>query len=262
MSAPVALITGAAGGIGAAVARRFFVGGWQLILTDQDEGRLRQTCNGLPGTVMVVADIRTQPACAKLVADGLAQIKTSQLDCLVNAAGVWREGPAETMTAADVDLVLDVNLKGTFFVSATAIPHLRHTQGCIINLSSDAGLQGNLGASAYCASKGGVSLFTKALALELAPDGIRVNAVCPGDVATPMLQFQASRYGNGDPQRYLQNLLSKYPQSQGSGHGTATSARFIRPEEVAELVWFLAQPTAAAITGANLSIDFGLSAGK
>jgi NAD(P)-dependent dehydrogenase (short-subunit alcohol dehydrogenase family) len=140
-----------------------------------------------------------------------------------------------------------------YFVSSAAIPHLRPTGGCICNLSSDAGMQGNAGAAVYCASKGGVSNLTRALALELAPAGVRVNAVCPGDIDTPMLAYQAQTFGGGDPEGYLRRLRAGYPQGD--------SARFLRAEEVAELIWFLAQPHAAGITGANLSIDFGLSAG-
>jgi NAD(P)-dependent dehydrogenase (short-subunit alcohol dehydrogenase family) len=165
---------------------------------------------------------------------------------------VWHEGDTAATTEADFDRVIDVNLKGTYFVSAAAIAHLEATRGCIVNLSSDAGIQGNSGAAAYCASKGGVSVFTKALALELAPRGVRVNAVCPGDVDSPMLRGQARDYGGGE-QQYLDRLLAGYPQCR--------NARFITPAEVAEFVWFLCQPEAAAITGANLSIDFGLSAG-
>ena len=105
----------------------------------------------------------------------------------------------------------------------------------------------------YCASKGGVSVLTKALALELAPRGVRVNAVCPGDVDSPMLHGQAASFGGDGPQAYLDRLLAGYPQGPRS--------RFVQPAEVAELVWFLCQPAATPITGANLSIDFGLSAG-
>ena len=149
---------------------------------------------------------------------------------------------------------MDVNLNVTFFLCSATIPHLKATQGAIVNISSDAGHQGNLGAAAYCASKGGVTIFTKALALELAPHGVRANVVSPGDVDTPMLRFQAERYGGGDPQAYLAGLLAKYPQG--------ARARFIRPEEIAELVFYLCTPAAAAITGADLAIDQGYSAGK
>ncbi|MGH2843682.1 MAG: SDR family NAD(P)-dependent oxidoreductase, partial [Solirubrobacteraceae bacterium] len=175
------------------------------------------------------------------------------LTAVVNAAGVWTEGASENTTEVEWDTVLGVNLKGLFFVCAAAIPHLAQSSGSIVNLSSDAGIQGNNGAAVYCASKGGVTNLTRALALELAPRGVRVNAVCPADVDTPMLATQASRFGNGDPDGYLRALLEHYPQRNG--------ARFVRADEVAELVWYLTQPVAAAITGTNLSIDFGLSAG-
>jgi NAD(P)-dependent dehydrogenase (short-subunit alcohol dehydrogenase family) len=155
----------------------------------------------------------------------------------------------------DFDIVFDVNVKALYFMSAAAIPYLRATAGLIVNLSSDAGLQGNTGAALYCASKGAVSLFTKALALELAPMGVRVNAICPGDVASPMLQFQAETYGGGDPAGYYARLLAGYPQGAGR-------ARFVTPDEVAALIEYLAKPEAAPITGASLSIDFGYSAGK
>ena len=95
--------------------------------------------------------------------------------------------------------------------------------------------------------------MTKALALDLAPSGVRCNSISPGDVATPMLNFQAERYGEGDPAGYLQDLLAKYPQDE--------QARFIQPEEVAELAFFLCQPAARSITGADMAIDCGVSAG-
>ena len=127
-------------------------------------------------------------------------------------------------------------------------------RGAIVNISSDAGRQGNLNAAAYCASKGAVTLFTKALALELAPHEVRANVVSPADVRTPMLQFQAERYGGGDTDGYYRALLDKYPQG--------ARARFIEPAEVAELVHYLCSPAAASITGADFPIDRGYSAGK
>ena len=131
------------------------------------------------------------------------------------------------MTEADWDRVVDVNLKGTFFACSRAIPELKKTEGCIINLSSDAGVVGTPETAVYTASKGGVSLMTKSLALELAPYLVRVNAVCPADIMTPMLQYQADTYGGGDPEGYFKRLLASYSQGE--------KARFITPEEVAEL---------------------------
>jgi NAD(P)-dependent dehydrogenase (short-subunit alcohol dehydrogenase family) len=251
VTAPVVLVSGAGGGIGAATVRRFAAAGWRVVALDLDDAALAR----LPAEGVVArlrGDIRTADACRVLVDQAVAA--AGRLDALVNAAGVWREGPVEECSEADFDAVVDVNLKGTFFLCSAAIPHLKATQGAIVNISSDAGRQGNLGAAAYCASKGGVTLFTKALALELAPHGVRANVVSPGDVDTPMLRFQAERYGGGDPAGYLAGLLAKYPQG--------ARARFIRPEEIAELAFFLCAPAAAAITGADLAIDQGYSAGK
>ena len=251
MNAPVVLVSGAGGGIGAATVRRFAAAGWRVVALDLDDAALAR----LPDEGVVArlrGDIRTADSCRELVVQAVAA--AGRLDALVNAAGVWREGPVEECSEADFDAVVDVNLKGTFFLCSAAIPQLKVTQGAIVNISSDAGRQGNLGAAAYCASKGGVTLFTKALALELAPHGVRANVVSPGDVDTPMLRFQAEHYGGGDPAGYLAGLLAKYPQGE--------RARFIRPEEIAELAFYLCSPAAAAITGADLAIDQGYSAGK
>lgn len=245
----VVLVTGAAGGIGSATMQRFLAGGWFVVAVDVVPVVTLPEHTDL--VHMVLADLRSVEACRGAVAQGVAW--AGRLDAVVNAAGVWTEGPAAQTTEAEWDRVIDLNLKGLYFTSTAAIPHLAATDGCIVNLSSDAGVQGNAGAAVYCASKGGVSLLTKALALELAPQGIRVNAVCPGDVDSPMLHGQAARFGGDDPDAYLAKLCAGYPQG--------ADARFIRPDEVAELIWFLAQPFAAAITGANISIDFGLSAG-
>ena len=251
MSTPVVLVSGAAGGIGSAVVRRFAAAGWRIAATDLDAGGLERLAVEAV-VARIVADVRHADDCRRVVEASVAA--AGRLDALVNAAGVWREGPVESCSEADFDAVVDVNLKGTFFLCAAAIPHLKAARGAIVNVSSDAGRQGNTGAAAYCASKGGVTLFTKALALELAPDGVRANVVSPGDVDTPMLRFQAERYGGDDRDGYLRGLLAKYPQG--------AAARFIRPEEVAELVWFLCSPAASAITGADMAIDQGYSAGK
>ncbi len=251
MAEPVALVTGAGGGIGGAAARRFARGGWRVAASDREAGSLAGLGEelGAARVATPTADLRRVDACRAMVEAAVAA--GGRLDCLVNAAGLWTEGPAELTREEDFDRVLDVNLKGLFFLSAAAIPHLEKTGGSIVNLSSDAGLQGNTGAAVYCASKGAVSNLTRALALELAPRGMRVNAVCPGDVDTPMLRGQAD--SSPDPKAYLERLLAGYPQQR--------HARFLRADEVAELIFYLAQPAAAGITGANLSIDFGLSAG-
>ncbi len=255
MTAPgkVVLVTGAGGGIGGAVARRFAAAGWRPVLTDLGAATLAAVAAEAGGAPFRAADLRRRAACIEVVA--WAVDRMGRLDGLVNAAGVWREGPTAETSEEDFDVVFDVNVKGLYFMTAAAIPHLKASEGFVVNLSSDAGLQGNTGAAAYCASKGAVALFTKALALELAPDGVRVNAVCPGDVASPMLEFQANTYGGGDAAGYLARLLAGYPQGP-------KRARFIKPDEIAALVEYLSRPEALPITGTTLSIDFGYSAGK
>lgn len=240
----VVLVTGAAGGVGSAVAERFSNGGWRVVGTDRP-GPRATTDAWIPADLLDIEAIR------EMVAQAAAT--HGRLDCVVNAAGLWTEGPSEATSEDEWDRVVGVNLKGLYFVTAAAIPHLKDAQGCVVNVSSDAGVQGNAGAAVYCASKGGVSNLTRALALELAPHGVRVNAVCPGDVDTPMLAGQARDFGEGDPAGYVARLRSGYPQGERT--------RFLRADEVAEVVWFLAQPAAAGVTGANWSIDFGLSAG-
>ncbi len=253
MSDPVVLVTGAAGGMGREISRRFARDGWRVAATDLDDAALNALAADVPLLAQVPADLRIPDACYGVLAESLSR-SGGRLDALVNAAGVWREGPVETFSEDDFDLLLDVNLKATFFMCAAVIPVLRRSRGSIVNISSDAGRQGNTGAAAYCASKGAVTMFTRALALDLAPDLVRANVVSPGDTATPMLDFQAERYGGGNPAAYKAALLAKYPQGD--------RARFIGPEEVAELVFFLCQPQAAAITGADFPIDLGYSAGK
>jgi NAD(P)-dependent dehydrogenase (short-subunit alcohol dehydrogenase family) len=252
----VVLVTGAAGGIGKAVARRFLAAGAQVFAADVRADLLAAALAELgetPGATIypIEADVSVVADCARMVAVAVAG--GGRLDALVNCAGLWVEGPTETMTEDDWERVVSVNLKGTFFCCRYAIPELRKTQGCIVNVSSDAGVVGTPETAVYAASKGGVSLLTKSLALELAPDLVRVNAVCPADVMTPMLRYQADMFGGGDPEGYLKRLLGSYAQGE--------RARFIRPDEVGELVYYLAGEQAAPITGALLSIDFGTSAG-
>ena len=251
-SARVALITGGASGIGRATADRLARDGFHLALADIDAAGLDKAVGtlGAEAAVAVPTDVRSFEACAAAVATAVGRF--GRLDVLVNCAGVWVEGPTDTMTEADWDRVVDVNLKGTFAMCRSAIPALEATRGCIVNVSSDAGLWGNKGAAIYSASKGGVTVLSKALAVELAERGIRVNAVCPGDVDSPMIRYQAETFGGGDPDGYLAKLLEAYPQRP---------PRFIRPDEVAELIAYLCSEKAAPITGAAISIDFGLTAG-
>lgn len=249
------LITGGCGGVGKATAGRFLSEGANVMLADINETQLKEVIeelSPLEGRVhSCLSDVTKVSDCETAVAETIKAF--GRLDVLINAAGVWTEGDSAKSTEKEWDWVMDVNLKGTYFMCSRAIPELKKTRGCIVNLSSDAGLMGLRGAAIYCASKGGVVLLTKALAIELAPDLVRVNAVCPTDIMTPMLEYQANTYGKGDPEAYYKNLLSYYPQGE--------RARFIEANEVAELIFFLASDGAQPITGAALPMDFGTTAG-
>lgn len=246
-AAKTVLVTGAAGGVGGAVARLLGRLGAEVVATDLPGTAL----DALPCAQRFPADLRHVAQCEAVIAQTLAAC--GKLDALVNAAGVWVEGPSATASEADWSRVIDVNLKAAFFLSSRAIPALAQTRGTIVTIASDAGIMGNAGAAIYCASKGGVVLMTRALARELAPQGIRVLALCPSDIDSPMLAFQAARYGDGDPAAYLSRLLDLYPQG--------ASARFLTVEEVAAQTAFLLSPASAGVTGASVMVDFGLTAG-
>lgn len=253
---PVVVVTGAASGMGFATAHRYAAGGWRVALVDRDAVRLSEAVDALMTgggeCLEAPADVARPEAIEAAVAAAIARF--GRIDVVVAAAGVWSEGPIEELAEAEYERVMDVNVKGVVFTARAAIGPLRAAGGgAILAIASDAGIQANRGAALYCASKGAVVLFAKTLALDLAADGIRVNAVCPGDVATPMLDAQAAVHGGDDPEGYLRRLLAGYPQGERS--------RFLEAAEVAELLWYLGQPLARGITGAAISIDQGLSAG-
>ena len=251
MAGRVILITGGAGGMGRAIAARFLGAGDAVVISDRTRAAVEDAADELPGVGTVVADVTSVTDCERMVADTLAA--HGHLDILVVTAGVWVEGDSAVMTEEQWDHVMNVNLKGAFFACRFAIPALVETGGCIVCISSDYGLVGGPGAALYCASKFGLNGLVKAMALELAPKGVRVNSVCPTDVDTPMLAGQAATYGDGDPEGYLRTLLDTAPQGE--------RARFIRSDEIAAAVAFLASPEAAPITGVCLPVDWGTTAG-
>lgn len=249
------LVTGGAGGMGRAAAAAFLREGASVVVADIDEAGLDAAVAALSPLGPISAqrtDVTRAAQCKAAVEAAVA--RHGRLDILVNGAGVWVEGPAEEVDEAEWDRVIDINLKGTFFCCRHAVPHLVESSGCIVNIISDAGLMGYANTSVYCASKGGVALLTRSLGLELAPKGVRVNGVCPCDVDTPMIEFQAARYGGGDPEGYKRKLLALYPQGP--------RARFATAEEVAAFILFLCSDAAAPITAACLPLDFGLTAGR
>lgn len=244
----VALVTGASSGIGAAITRRFAAAGYRVLASGRDPDRLAAVANSFAGVATDLTDLALDTAaqCSALVARCIAQF--GALDVLVNNAGIYVRRDTEATTDDDWRRTLTVNLDAPFFLSRAALPHLRTRRGSILNIASDWGLHGGRKAAAYCASKGGLVLMTKAMALDHAHEGIRVNAICPGDVDTPMLEQEAAVDG-------LNHAEALKAYGRASPTGRVTSA-----DEVAALALFLASADAAQITGAAIPIDGGNTA--
>ena len=249
-SAKVVLISGGTSGIGLATAKKFLASGATVVINGRDLARgqlaLQELSAGSARAAFIAGDVTRIVDCQSLIEQTCQQY--GQIDVLVNSAGEYLEKSLADTTEAEYDRIMSVNMKGAFLLTQAAITELKQTRGNIVNVSSDAGLNGNVLCTAYCASKGALTLFTKALALESAPHGVRVNCVCPGDIETPMLERQAAEAA--DPQIFRRQMAEIYPQGR---IGTA--------EEVASVILFLASDAAAFVTGAAWSVDGGLTAG-
>ncbi|MET0665122.1 MAG: SDR family NAD(P)-dependent oxidoreductase, partial [Acidimicrobiales bacterium] len=176
----VAFVTGAASGIGAACAQRFVDEGARVAGFD-----LQDPAEGIPLAGFWSLDVRDEPAIASAVAAAVAEVGVPTV--LVNAAGVSGTASVTDLAEEEWDRIVDVNLKGTYLVSKHVIPHLVAAgQGSVVNLASIEGLEGLPGQAAYNASKGGVVLLTRNMAIDYGPANVRVNCLCPGYIETPM----------------------------------------------------------------------------
>ena len=248
----VVLITGGNSGIGAAAVRRFASEGAHVVIAARTATRSEQlvadiTAAGASAT-HVVTDV-TDPASAQAAVQFCGDT-FDRLDVVFNNAGViFRDKDAPSTTVEEWDLTMDVSAKGTFLVSKYAVPLLIETGGgVIINNASYFGLVGGRGTAAYSAAKGAVVLLTKAMALDHAADGIRVNCICAGSVDTPMLANEMEEMGGATAVRHL--FEEKHPLG-----------RIATPDEIAATVAYLASDEAGFITGAAIPIDGGLTAG-
>lgn len=240
----VVLVTGASSGIGAATAIAFAEAGWSVMAAGRNEGRLDEVADVSDNISTWAGELIESEDCEELIAETIDEF--DNIDCLVNSAGVLMRGSAEETSDDDWRDTLTVNLDVAFYLSRTALPHLLQAEGSIINISSYWGLKAGERAVAYCASKGGLIMMTRAMALDHAADGLRINAICPGGVDTPMLAAGAD---GDDVDGFLEVVAS------GSPNGQIAS-----PEDIAALVMFLASDAARHITGTAIPIDGGLMA--
>lgn len=244
----VAVITGAAAGIGLACAQRFAaegarIAGFDLVTPSDAEWRSVEAES--PGVSFHVGDVRNEGQVSGAIAEVIARF--GRIDVLVNAAGVPGGGPVHAIPVEEFDRVIDVNLKGTFLATRHVLASMmEHGGGSVVNIASIEGIEGFEGGSAYNASKGGVVLLTRNLAMDYGRRGIRVNCICPGFIRTPMLE---SIFAEG-----MEELLERITDAHQLG-------RLGRPEEIAAAALFLASDDASFVTGHSLVVDGGFTAG-
>ncbi len=247
LAGKVALITGGTSGIGEATARRFVAEGARVAITGRRFERGAQLSRELP-CVYLPGDVTDAAHCAQAVAATVAEY--GRLDILFNNAGIVTQGTLEATSEADWDRTFAVNVKGVYLMTKAALPVMRRQGGgVIVNNASDWGLVGGPGYCAYSASKGAVVLLTKSLALEVARDNIRVNAICPGDTYVERWQVDERRDASISFEEELKAMGAELP-----------IGRVGTPEEIAAAVLFLAGDESSFMTGAALSVDGGHTA--
>jgi NAD(P)-dependent dehydrogenase (short-subunit alcohol dehydrogenase family) len=242
----VALVTGASSGIGAAIAIAFAEAGWDVMAAGRNEDRLEEVGDVSDSIAIWSGDLADPEDCQELIADTIDEF--GQLDCLVNSAGVIVHADAEGTSDDDWRYTMGINLDAPFYLSRAAIAHLISSSGSIVNIASNWGIRGGERAVAYCASKGAVISLTKAMAIDHARDGVRINAICPGVIDTPMLAALAE-----DSDIDTDDFVAQLAEDSRNG-------RLGTPEEVAALVVFLSSDAATHITGTAIPIDGGASA--
>ncbi len=241
----VALITGAGSGIGACTALRFVEEGgiaFGYDLKDSDTGDWAQAIAKEPRCKMFVGSVTDEHT----LADAVEQIVAEHgaVDVLVNCAGFSITGSVHDTSIEDWDLQIDVNLKGTFLASRAVLkPMMASGSGSIVNLSSALGLEGGDFVAAYNAAKGAIVTLTKNMAIDYATHGIRVNAICPGYIATPGIEMVDGELRDAIAGRHMMR-------------------RFGQPVEIANVILFLASEDASFVTGISMPVDGGFTAGK
>lgn len=246
MKGKVAVVTGASSGIGRATALKFAREGAAVVAVGRNQnelGSLRDEAREFEGSIRPqLADLLEPTQVERLVAETVEHL--GGIDVLVNAAGIIKNGSIEDTTLADWDKMMNVNLRSIFYLTQKCVPFLVASKGNVVNVSSVTGLRAFPNVLAYCVSKAATDQLTRCAALELAPKGVRVNAVNPGVVVTNLHK----RGGMSDEnyEKFVENAKNTHPLGRP---GAA--------DEIAELIAFLASDKASWITGASYAIDGG-----
>lgn len=248
----ITLVTGAGSGIGAAVAEVFSKAGGFVFLTDRDEKTGRETTAQITGqggkAEFLSLDVTSEADCERIAKTVLDRF--SRLDVLVNNAGIGHVGTMLTTTGADLDRLYSVNVRGMFNMSKLFLPGMVARKiGSIVNMASIGGVVAVKDRLAYCTSKFAVVGMTKALALDHARDGVRVNCICPGRVETPFVTNWIKQYS--DPEAAYRMACD-----------TQAVGRMARPDEIACAALYLASDESSFMTGSEFKIDGGFSVGK
>ena len=240
----VVIVTGGASGMGAESAKLFAQSGAKVIIVDRQQDLAQMLAQDINALAMI-GDVTQSEFCNNVISEVMKTF--GRLDALVNAAGIIVRASGENTTDEAWNRIMAVNVSGTFFMCRAAIKAMKPKgKGAIVNFGSIWGDLGAAGVAAYCASKGAVHNLTRALALDHAKDGIRINAVCPGEVNTPMIQAERS-------ERVTPELMQRLADSVPMG-------RLADPKEIAQMVVFLASDKASYMTGSLVLVDGAFAA--
>lgn len=237
MDQKVALITGAARGIGLATTRIMTDQGWRVAMVDRDGPELKIAASGVPTGVAFEYDVSEPDQVASMITDVMDQM--GRIDAVVNNAGVADFGPIEETDFQRWRTVMATNLDGVFLVSQAALPALKATRGCLVNIASISGLRASTLRVAYGTSKAGVIQLTKQQAAELGEFGIRANCICPGPVRTKLAMAV-----------HTQEIIDAY-------HDAIPLGRYGSEDEIAQCIAFLCSDQASYVTGQVLASDGG-----